>query len=225
MIACCCVVAPAASRTYKPAASRESKQVLRDERCFWKSGSSWLPTLLAKGWNVHSDRRRVRLQYICQALVVRILHLVVGVVLRWFATKPRPRPRRAHDLCRDKLRWLRVKCEQRTAAKAAPLNAYRRKVYEAIAAGVAGYVWYPSLSGLSASQKTSGAGNVEFIQPMLTRRSRFICRHACCGSGCAEVARVVRLATVCLARNQKHTFIESGWRGVVSIYADLAHGY
>ena len=64
-----------------------------------------------------------------------------------------------------------------------------------------------------------------FIQPMLTRRSRFICRHACCGSGCAEVARVVRLATVCLARNQKHTFIESGWRGVVSIYVDLAHGY
>ena len=135
----------------KPAASRESKRVLRDERCFWKSGSSWLPTLLAKGWNVHSDRRRVRLQYICQALVVRILHLVVGVVLRWFATKPRPRPRRLHDRCRDKLRWLRVKCEQRTAAKAAPLNAYRRKVYEAIAAGVARYVWYPSLSGLSAS--------------------------------------------------------------------------
>jgi hypothetical protein len=66
---------------------------------------------------------------------------------------------------------------------------------------------------------------MEFIQPMLTRRSRFICRHACCDSGCAEVARDVKLATVCLARNQKHTFIESGWRGVVSIYADLAHGY
>ena len=118
---------------------------------FWKSGSSWRPTLLAKGWNVYSDRRRVQFPYICQALVVRILHLVVGVVLRWFATKPRPRPRRAHDRCRDKLRWLRVKCEQRTAAKAAPLNAYRRKVYEAIAAGVARYAWYPSLSGLSAS--------------------------------------------------------------------------
>ena len=152
MIACCCVVAPAASRTYKPAASRESKQVLRDERCFWKSGSSWLPTLLAKGWNVHSDRRRVRLPYICQALVVRILHLVVGVVLLALVRNETPAATTStHDLCRDKLRWLRVKCEQRTTAKAAPLNAYRRKVYEAIAAGVARYVWYPSLSGLSAS--------------------------------------------------------------------------
>ena len=39
------------------------------------------------------------------------------------------------------------------------------------------------------------------------------------------MARDVKLATVCLARNQKHTFIESGWRGVVSIYADSAHDY
>ena len=98
---------------------------------------------------MHSDRRRVRFPYICQALVVRILHLVVGVVLLALVRNETPAATTStHDLCRDKLRWLRVKCEQRTTAKAAPLNAYRRKVYEAI---VARYVWYPSLSGLSAS--------------------------------------------------------------------------
>ena len=50
----------------------------------------------------------------------------------------------------------RVKREQRTAAKAAPLNAYRRKVYEAIAAGVARYVWYPSLSVLGVVENFRG---------------------------------------------------------------------
>ena len=59
------------------------------------------------------DRRRVWLQYICQALVVRVLHLVVGVVLQRRALEARARPRRLNDRLSEELRWVRVKCKER----------------------------------------------------------------------------------------------------------------